>query len=387
MKKKVQSPFLDFILKEWLLITSGVGLVVTSIGARRLPAYSFQDFEVLFVLWILFVSVQGLNNSGLITYIAQKIEQGTFISFKLVLSTFFLSMVVTNDVALIVIVPLTLLLPLRYKGLVVILEAMAANAGSALTPFGNPQNLFIYWSYNLSFGQFVGAIAPFSLTFLVVLGLGAFLLSCAEHSQKKLTFKFFSAPNISFKACLQGIKNVNFDFWQAPGISKKAWVYLVLVIFVLLIVLHVLPLATGLIVVFFALLWDVEALKVDYSLLVSFFFFFGFSDNIKLFLPPSILSSKHVFLFSALASQLISNVPAALLFSNFTSNWLGLLWGVNAGGFGSLLGSLANLIAYKIYITRSRTKDLHLFTLQFFILGYVAFFISFGLYFLFMMPR
>ncbi len=89
----------------------------------------------------------------------------------------------------------------------------------------------------------------------------------------------------------------------------------------------------------------------------------------------------HVFLLSALISQVISNVPAALLFAKYTSNWEALLWGTNAGGFGSLFGSLANLIAYKMYLVHDETKNHAKFTVKFLILGYGAFMIAVGLYF------
>ena len=151
---------------------------------------------------------------------------------------------------------------------------------------------------------------------------------------------------------------------------------------VLLAVLHIFPVSTGVAVLVFALLFDRKALRIDFALLFSFLFFFGIADNLKLILAARITHSEHIFLFSALISQFMSNVPATLLFAKFTSNWPALLWGVNAGGFGSLFGSLANLIAYKIYVTREETNDTARFTLKFFIIGYIALFISTGLYFL-----
>jgi Na+/H+ antiporter NhaD/arsenite permease-like protein len=86
-------------------------------------------------------------------------------------------------------------------------------------------------------------------------------------------------------------------------------------------------------------------------------------------------------MFSALTSQIISNVPSTLLFSNFTDNWQDLLWGVNAGGFGSLFASFANLIAYRLYLNNTETGNPGKFTIQFMIFGYIFFFISFGLFF------
>jgi len=351
---KAQVTFIDFILKEWLLIASGTGLVLTALYAKHCPNYSAQEIQVLFILFVLFIAVNGLQKSGLIFKIAQSIEKGKAIPLKLVVTTFFLSMLVTNDVALIVIVPLTLSLNINRKDVLVILEALAANSGSALTPVGNPQNLFIYWFYGINPDTFIKAIAPFSLIFLVLLIVSSLLVKTRNGLQEHLVQK----------------------------INKKAYVYGMLLFLVLLMVFHVFPVLTGSVVILFALIFDRKALLVDYALLFSFLFFFGIADNLKIILAAEISHSGHIFLFSALASQIMSNVPATLLFAKFTSNWQALLWGVNAGGFGSLFGSLANLIAYKIYVTHEDTNNAAGFTARFLMMGYTALFVSIGLYFI-----
>ncbi len=350
---KARVTFIDLILKNWLAITSGVGLVLTSFYTRHVPIYSIQELQVLFVLFVLFIAVNGLQRSGLILKLAQSIEKGKGIPLKLIAATFFLSMLVTNDISLIVIVPLTLSLNVNRKDIIVILEALAANAGSALTPFGNPQNLFIYWFYGVQPVTFIKTIAPFSLVFMAIL----------------IVSSFFVKTRNNFKEIVQ------------QKINKKAYIYVILIFVVLLTVLHVLPVFTGILVVIFALIFDRKALLVDYALLLTFFFFFGIADNLKAMLASEINHSGHIFLLSALASQVMSNVPAALLFAKFTSNWKALLWGVNAGGFGSLFGSLANLIAYKIYVTHESSNNTAMFTVKFLIMGYVALFVSIGLYF------
>ncbi|MFA6816761.1 MAG: SLC13 family permease [Lentisphaeria bacterium] len=350
---KTKTTFIDFVLKEWLVITSGVGLVLTAFYTKQFPVYSTNEMQVLFILLVLFVVVNGLQKSGLLFKIAQSIEKGKAIPLKLVLITFFLSMLVTNDIALIVIVPLTLSLNINRKDILVILEALAANSGSALTPVGNPQNIFIYWFYNVPPDTFIKTIAPFSL---VLLGL---LIICSLFVK---------------------IRN-DLHENQVLKINKKAYVYgTLLVVVVVLTVFHVLPVAAGIVVIFFALIFDRKALRVDYALLFSFLFFFGIADNLKIILASEISHSGHIFLLSALASQVISNVPATLLFAKFTSNWQALLWGANAGGFGSLFGSLANLIAYKIYVTHQSTNNTAAFTAKFLIMGFAALFVSMGLY-------
>lgn len=352
---KAPEILIDFILKEWMLIASGVGLVLTSIYTGHIPVYSDQELDVLLILFVLFVSVNGLQRSGLVSKLSESVEKGKFIPLKLVIMTFFMSMLVTNDIALIVVVPLTIILNINNKDILVIFEALAANAGSALTPIGNPQNLFIYWFYGIEPIKFSITIAPLSLFFLLILTVLAFFIQVKNNSQNSTEIK------------------VN---------KKFSYIYGAFLFVVILTVFHVLPPLTGMLVVVFALLIDRGTLRIDYALLFSFLFFFGIAENMKIVLESEISYSGHVFLFSALASQVVSNVPATLLFAKFTTNWEALLWGSNVGGFGSLFGSLANLIAYKIYVTHENTNNPAMFTVKFLIIGYIAFFLSIGLYFI-----
>ena len=350
---KLRATFIDFVLKEWLLILSIIGFVLLSLYTRHFPAFSINELQVLFILFVLFVTVNGLQKNGLILKIAQKVEKGKLIPLKLVLATFFLSMLVTNDIALMVIVPLTLSLNINRKDILVILEALAANAGSVLTPIGNPQNLYIYWFYNIHPFTFIKTISPFSLFFLVLLIISSIFIV----TQKELK-----------KAKIQKL-------------NKKAYIYGIWLVVVILIVFRILPVSIGIGVIFFSVIFDRKTLYIDYALLFSFFFFFGIADNLKNIMASKISHSTHIFLLSILTSQIISNVPATLLIAKFTSNWQALLWGVNSGGFGSLFGSLANLIAYKLYIVHNKNNSI-IFTIKFLTIGYLALFISISLYFL-----
>jgi Na+/H+ antiporter NhaD/arsenite permease-like protein len=346
---------MDFFLRQWLVLVSAAGLVLSSVYTRHLPRCSLEELEVLFILLVLFITVNGLQRTGIILKTARAMERGRGVAVQLVALTFFLAMLVTNDIALLVVVPLTLGLNIDRKDLLVILEALAANAGSALTPFGNPQNLFIYWFYGVSPLDFIRTIAPFSLFFFLLL--------------------------LVLALCLQaGCQTKNHCSQPEEKIDRKAWIYGVLFLLVLLSVLHVLPVETGILVILFAVVFDRKALSVDYALLCTFFFFFGLAENLKLVLAAEIRHGGHIFLFSALASQVMSNVPAALLFARFTPHWDALLWGTNAGGFGSLFGSLANLIAYRIYVTDRTTGNTAGFTARFLLIGYGAFFLALGLY-------
>ncbi len=345
---------ISFLLKEWLLIFSAVGFLLTSAYNRHFPEYSIPEIEVLLLLYALFISVKGLQQSGSIAGLSRSLEKGAFIPLKLVLAAFFLSMLVTNDVALIILVPLTLELSVDRKDLLVIGEALAVNGGSALTPFGNPQNLFIYWFYNLHFSSFIASIWPFTCLFLFIMAA--------------------LASVIRVKGSPVPISAQTID-------KKHTIIHSLLLILTLLIILHVLPTFMVLIIIGYTLLFDRRALRVDYGLLISFFFFFGLAGNMKIILATEIQHSSHIFILSALASQLISNVPAALLFAKFTTNWQALLWGTSVGGFGSLFGSLANLIAYKLYLNHETSVQPGLFTIKFLFLGYIAFFIGVGLFF------
>jgi len=347
---------IDFILKEWLMITSGAGLLITSLYIKHLPDYSPEEIQILFILYALFIATQGLQQSGLTAKISSFIINRSMVSLKLVIATFFLSMLITNDIALLILIPLTLTLEFKRKDVLIILEVLSANAGSALTPFGNPQNLFIYWHYGLHPWEFIITMAPLSLTFLL-------LLSAAS----------FTTGNPSAPSSLK----------HAKPIKKTAYIYGALLILLLLSILRLLPISTGWMVIGYAIFFDRRSLRVDYALLITFFFFFGFAENIQALIhPEGGHTAEHIFLFSALSSQVMSNVPVTLLFAQFTTNWKALLWGTNAGGFGSLFGSFANLIAYRLYTTQSHTQKPSSFMTKFLIMGYIAFFLAIGLYFI-----
>jgi len=361
---KAQNSFMDFILREWLLVAALSGLVITSLYLRRLPALSKEEVEVVFILAALFMLVEGLRRSGVVLRLSRRIERGGAVPLKLVLATFFLSMVVTNDVALIVIVPLTLLLNSGRKDVIVILEVLAANAGSALTPFGNPQNLFIYWYFGVDPLEFVSSIAPLSLSFLVLLALASLVMVGGGVSTGGETDDG------------KGVGEV-----EEEKIDRRAVIYGVLLVVLILTVLHVLPVWAGGVVIIYTLVFDRRSLVVDYSMLITFVCFFALAENMKVIFSSRIEHPGHIFIFSALASQVISNVPSALILAKFTTRWKALLWGSNVGGFGSLIGSFANLIAYRLYVTHRATENHLSFTIKFLAFGYAAFFIGAALYF------
>ena len=309
-----------FLAKEWLFFLSLFLAVASSLFLWRLPRISSDELEVLFILSMFFITIKGLEQSGFLKAVALWLEQGRWTALKLLLGTFAISMFVTNDVALVTMVPLTLLLNIERKELLVILEAIAAN-GAALFPFGSPQNLYIYWHYDVSFWEFVAVIAPF-----VIVSLLFVLLAAAF-------FRFNVTPRR---------EPIHFH-------RRKAFAYLALFILVILTILKVLPLFVAFVVFFYALMLDQKALTIDYLLLATFLLFFAIADNFSYYFNHQLHAPQHVFLLSLALSQIMSNVPATLVMANFTSNWQALLWGVSVGGYGILWGSLASLIAYRFY--------------------------------------
>lgn len=341
----------ELLIKEWLFSLSFLSFLLTSLCFFRIPHYSTDDFKVLFTLFVFLILTKGLEKSNLLKYLAIKVERGRFVPLKLVLFTAFISAFITNDVALIIVVPLTLLMKIPKIELLVVLEAMAANGGSALSPFGNPQNIFIYYHYNLHFKEFVEAIFPLVLVSLILL-----ILLTPKGKEKVETVE------------------------EEVEYSRESYLLLFFFVIFILSVLKFIPLWAGVLPVIYALFFNREILKIDYFLLLTFFFFFGLTDNLVHILNVKLENPTEVFLYSAIGSQIMSNVPATLFFADFTNQWKPLLWGANVGGFGNLIGSLANLIAYKLYVERFENSGkllikFHVIGYLFFIAGILTFFI------------
>ncbi len=336
-----------WVQSEGLLVIAVLGLGVTSAFLRRVPTYTSADAEVIFLLWALFVTTRGLQRHHLLAHLAARLERGGHMALKLTFVTFGLSMLVTNDVALISVVPLTMLLHTPARAWMVVLEALAANAGSALSPFGNPQNLFLYWFYEIPAGDFVRVMLPFAGVFLALLTVGAWAVD------RRYGVSDVSAPV------------------RLPQVGKGAYFYLGWLFLLVAAVLRWLPLWVGLGPILYAAWKDRGTLRVDYALLATFGAFFGLTDNLQVILATVLAHPHHVFLLAAILSQGLSNVPTALLLADFTTRWPALLWGVSVGGFGTLWASLANLIAYRAY-AQAAPQGRRLFLLRFHLLSLAA---------------
>ena len=330
-----------FLQKETVLCIAALCAVATMFLVPPDGEYlHYIDWRVLCLLLCLMAVVAGFKSLGAfdwLTYqLLRRIKSGRVLGVTLVLLPFFCSMLVTNDVALIVFVPFTLAL---LSGLgceramvsVIVLQTVAANLGSMATPVGNPQNLYLYAAYSLSAGEFFSVVLP-----LTALSLAALTAASIPVLPRALPEQSLREERISS--------------------AGKLGLYAALFVLCLLTVFRVVPYPVTTAVVVAALfLADRKLLKeIDFMLLLTFVCFFVVSENlgrveaVREFLQS--LLSKNSLLTAVGASQVISNVPAAVLLSAFTEDWRALLAGVNIGGLGTPIASLASLITLKLYM-------------------------------------
>lgn len=329
---------------------------------------SYIDFRVLALLFCLMAVVRGFSSIGVFTRLGTMllthVHSLRMLSALFIFLCFFFSMLITNDVALITFVPFTILVlsmaeQKKFLIPVIVLETIAANLGSMLTPLGNPQNLYLYTISGLSIGAFVRIMLPYSFVSAILLLIFILFLP-------KDTVSTATAANTANSTNTVTASNTSNVICEAVKARKNPRIlfafYLILFLLCLLTVLHILPYQ----ILFFLvltgfLLLDYRVLKdVDYFLLLTFLCFFIFIGNMKQISLVHELISKllvhHEVLMGIGASQIISNVPAAILLSGFTDDYSALLIGVNLGGLGTLIASLASLISFKFY-TNSEGSD------------------------------
>lgn len=329
---------------------------------------SYIDFRVLALLFCLMAVVRGFSSIGVFTRLGTMllthVHSLRMLSALFIFLCFFFSMLITNDVALITFVPFTILVlsmaeQKKFLIPVIVLETIAANLGSMLTPLGNPQNLYLYTISGLSIGAFVRIMLPYSFVSAILLLF--FILFLPKDTVSTATAA--NTANSTNTVTASNTSNVICEAVKARKNSRILFAfYLILFLLCLLTVLHILPYQ----ILFFLvltgfLLLDYRVLKdVDYFLLLTFLCFFIFIGNMKQISLVHELISKllvhHEVLMGIGASQIISNVPAAILLSGFTDDYSALLIGVNLGGLGTLIASLASLISFKFY-TNSNGSD------------------------------
>ena len=305
---------------------------------------SYIDFHTLTILLGLMIVMAGLQSIGIFsiigTWMLEKACNVRSLSAVLVLLCFGFSMVITNDVALITFVPFTIEV-LAMGGLgnylirIIVLQTIASNLGSMLTPIGNPQNLYLFTLSGMSLGNFISLMLPY--TFLSFIGL---LIACIILIDKKAV-----SVKIQSQRTLTATD------------KRKAAVYLLLFLVALTSVLRIISVyIAGAVILIVVFMMDRRMLrKPDYALLLTFIFLFVFIGNIKripeinLWLHDVI--HGHELITAVFASQIISNVPASILLSGFTDNISTLVVGVNLGGLGTIIASMASLISFKYYGT------------------------------------
>ncbi len=336
-----------FIKSEIVLIISFVLAVISAFIVTPNKDYiNYIDYKTLALLFCLMAVMEGLNRLGVFKLFALKLLSKTksvkSLSVTLCLLCFFSSMIITNDVALITFVPFTIValkLSSNEKSLIplITVETVAANLGSMLTPIGNPQNLYLFSFFEMEISSFFKTIIPYAGLSLILVVISALLTGKGD-----------------VKSDVLGNEQITAD-------NKKIIVYAVLFVLSLLTVFRVIPYYITLaLTVVAVLIFDRKTVfKIDYSLLLTFTFLFVFIGNlgaipsVSSFLQ-SIVAGNEVPV-GIISSQVFSNVPAALLLSGFTKNAQALLIGVNLGGLGTLIASMASLISFK-FIAKEKVK-------------------------------
>ena len=345
---------LTFLKDNAVLMIAILAATVTSFIVPPDEKYlDYFDFKTLACLFSVLAVVCALRNIRffytLAKAIVRKFRNARAAILVLVYVTFIGSMLIANDMALLTFLPLGYFIlhttkKEKYLAFAFIMQNIAANLGGMLTPFGNPQNLYLYSKFNIPDGEFVQIMFP----------------------------PFILAMLLITICCLIFVKNEPLEIEEKAASLPvgRVIIYLLLFAIAIMMVFRFMPYQIGLIIIPLALLFlDRQALmQVDYGLLFTFVFFFIFAGNmgrievVREFF--SYLLSINTLVFSALSCQVISNVPSAILLSQFTDNYRELLLGVNIGGAGTLIASLASLITFKEY-TKQDPKHTLAYVLKF----------------------
>lgn len=372
MKKQI----LDFVKKETVLTIAWILAFVSCFFVKPDKAYiGYIDFRSLGILWSLMIIMEGFKINGVFEEIGQKLLQKTKRVWQLcsvlIFLCFFTSMFITNDVALITFVPFALLTLNNcdrkdFMIPVVVLQTMAANLGSMLTPIGNPQNLYLYGISGMRAGEFLIFMLPYTAVSFLLLVISILCLKgktepvtliIGKENVRKAKAEDFIKPTDDEKRN----STVNVETKKENKKYIRITVYGLLFVLALLVVLRAIPdvfglnstvVLTAIVFIVVLLLQRRVLLQIDYALLFTFIGFFIFTGNLGR-IPvirntlTGLINGREIPV-AVIASQAISNVPAALLLSGFTNNYKALLLGVDLGGLGTLIASMASLISYKL---------------------------------------
>ena len=344
----------SFLKDNAVLMIAILAAIVTSIIVPPDKEYlGYFDFKTLACLFSVLAVVCALRNIRffytLAKAIVRKFRNARVAILALVYITFIGSMLIANDMALLTFLPLGYFIlhttkKEKYLAFAFIMQYIAANLGGMLTPFGNPQNLYLYSKFNIPDSEFVTIMFPPFIVAIVLITV----------------------------CCLVFVKNEPLEIEEKAASLPigRVIIYLALFAVAIMMVFRFMPYQIGLIIIPLALLFlDRDALKqVDYGLLFTFVFFFIFAGNMGRIEAVrdffSYLLNINTLIFSAMSCQFISNVPSAILLSQFTDNYRELLLGVNIGGAGTLIASLASLITFKEY-TKQDPKHTLYYVLKF----------------------
>lgn len=345
----------SFIKNQAVLVAAWTLAIISAFIIPPGRHYFFYiDWRSLGILWSLMVIMMAFRLNGIFeaigSWLLKEVHGITSLIAVLIFLCFFLSMLVTNDVALITFVPFSILILKACNAPhllipVIVLQTIAANLGSMLTPIGNPQNLYLFYLCNMELPEFILLMLPFTAISFVLLVIS--IIGLGKNGRTAELTQAQAALNARDK--------------KEPD-SKTVIVAAILFAVAILTVLHFVkwPVLVIMVSVAFLFLEPQAIKKADYSLLFTFIGFFIFTGNIARI--PVInnqletLVSGRELLVGIAASQVISNVPAALLLSDFSTHLDQLIRGVNLGGLGTLIASMASLISFKFYAALPEAK-------------------------------
>ena len=347
---------MQLLRRHWMLAAAAfVALVSMFLVPPDKEYLGYFDWKTIGCLFCVLAVASALRSAGVFDWVARaaiaRFASPRTLTMTLVLVTAVFSMAFTNDVALVIMLPLSVAALVesdqpRLVPAVFALQALAANLCGMVTPFGNPQNIYLYSFFHVELGEFLMTMAmPFLLSVAGIIFATWFMTRRGTAEDDGVS--------------MQPQQGASGEDVMAPATStamldrRRLIVYVPLFVIALLAVFRVIPFGIAVIIVIVTLLiFDRDALlKVDYPLLATFLCFFVFAGNmaripaLAQMLQP--VMGQWGLLTSALTSQVISNVPAAVLLSHFTDAWQPLLIGVNIGGAGTFVGSLASLIAIR----------------------------------------
>lgn len=343
----IRSKTVEFLKKDAMLVVAIVAaiasLFITPPSAKLVKDI---DWKTLATLFMLLSVLDGFKHENLflpIIKFAGKMKTQVGLSLFLVFGVFFTSMFVTNDVSLIIFVPLTIILfragrKEQYIIPVICMENIAAVRGSLLTPFGSPQNLFLYSKSGLDAGSFMWMMFPIWIMSFVLLAIFVVFLY-RKNVKEEIVILSYSTQK-----------------WEKEGRTKRTLYFSLFVFIILAIVTRTeyWPYITGFVVLMLLIFDPKVFLRVDYALILTFFCFFVFSSSIAANEKIAGFLQEHVanneYWWSIIISQVISNVPAAIVLWPFTENLQSLIYGLDSAGLISIIGSLASIINMRIYL-------------------------------------